>query len=122
MVRSYLKGYRAERLAINYMRRKYGALCVRSAGSHGACDLLCGNGREIFAVQVKAGKRRPPVSWKALEKFARMFKARPLVLYKPDRRPFVEITKDAFLRELGEKGRSCAPSTVTSSKNRPAEA
>jgi len=91
VARSYPKGYRVERLAIEYMRRKYGAVCVRSAGSHGACDLLCGNGREVFAVQVKAGKRRPSISWEGLESFAEKFRAKPLVLYKPDRKPFVEI-------------------------------
>lgn len=91
VVRSYSKGYRIERLAIEYMRRKYGAVCVRSAGSHGTCDLLCGNGREVYAVQVKAGRKKPRVSWGELESFARMFNAKPLLLYKPDRRGFIEV-------------------------------
>ncbi|MGB9672262.1 MAG: hypothetical protein ACPLZY_03860 [Candidatus Norongarragalinales archaeon] len=49
-MKSYKKGYRVKRLAMEYMSRKYGAVCVRSAGFHGVCDLLCGNGGEAFAV------------------------------------------------------------------------
>jgi len=97
---SYSKGYRAERLAIEYMRRKYGAVCVRSAGSHGACDLLCGNGREVYVVQVKAGRKKPSVSWEELESFARKFNAKPLVLYKPDRKPFVEVKDEEGLESI----------------------
>jgi len=100
VVRSYSKGYRVERLAIEHMRRKYGAVCVRSAGSHGACDLLCGNGREVYAVQVKAGKKKPSVSWEELESFARKFNAKPLVLYKPDWKQFVEVKNKEGLEGL----------------------
>jgi len=99
MARSYSKGYRVERLAIKYMRARYGAVCVRSAGSHGACDLLCGNGKEVYAVQVKSGNKRPRVVWVELECFAEKFKAKPLVLYKPDRKPFIEIRSREELRE-----------------------
>ena len=106
MVRSYSKGYRVERLAIEYMRRKYGAVCVRSAGSHGACDLLCGNGREVYAVQVKAGRKKPRVSWDELESFARMFNAKPLLLYKPDRGDFIEVWRGDSLENApsGRRG------------------
>jgi Holliday junction resolvase len=100
VVRSYSKGYRVERLAIEHMRRNYGAVCVRSAGSHGACDLLCGNGHEVYAVQVKAGKKKPSVSWEELESFARKFNAKPLVLYKPDRKQFVEVKDEEGLEGL----------------------
>jgi len=93
VVRSYRKGYRVERLAMEYMRRAYGATCVRSAGSHGVCDLICGNGSEVFAVQVKAGRRKPKVSWDELKRFAEKFKAKPIVLYKPDRGAFLEINE-----------------------------
>jgi len=92
---SYRKGYRIERLAIDYMRRKYGVVCVRSAGSHGACDLLCGNGVEVYAVQVKGGGRRPPkIDWKGLEEFAGKFKATPLLLWKPDYGRFAEFRSE----------------------------
>lgn len=89
---SYRKGYRLERLAIEYMRDKYGAVCIRSAGSHGACDLLCGNGEQVFAVQVKGGGERPPkIRWKELEEFASKFKAEPILLWKPDYGKFMEV-------------------------------
>jgi len=92
LLSSYKKGYRLELMAIEYMKNKYGAVCVRSAGSHGPCDLLCGNGKEIFAVQVKGGGKKPPkIGWEDLERFAEMFKATPLLLWKPDRGRFVEI-------------------------------
>jgi Holliday junction resolvase len=81
------------------MRKKYGAVCVRSAGSHGACDLLCGNGSQLYAVQVKSGRRLSKVSWKELEDFAGKFKAIPLVLYKPDYKPFVELQTERKLTE-----------------------
>jgi Holliday junction resolvase len=81
------------------MRKKYGAVCVRSAGSHGACDLLCGNGSQLYAVQVKSGRRLSKVSWKELEDFAEKFKAIPLVLYKPDYKPFVELQTERKLTE-----------------------
>jgi len=81
------------------MRTKHGATCVRSAGSHGVCDLLCGNGEEIFAVQVKGGRKPRGVSWPELEEFAVKFKAVPLVLYKPDYGPFTECRSE---RELAE--------------------
>ncbi|MCW4008783.1 MAG: hypothetical protein NWF09_08885 [Candidatus Bathyarchaeota archaeon] len=87
----YAKGYRAERLAIEYMKRKYGAVCVRSAGSHGVCDLLCGNGEQVYAVQVKSGGKRPRVDEAALKEFASKFNAMPIILYKPDRSDFVEV-------------------------------
>jgi Holliday junction resolvase len=97
VVRSYSKGYRVERLAIKYMRRKYGTVCVRSAGSHGACDLLCGNDCGVYAVHVKAGRKKPSVSWEELESFARKFNAKALVLYKPNRKPFVEVKDEEGL-------------------------
>jgi Holliday junction resolvase len=46
---------------------------------------------EVYAVQVKAGRKKPRVSWDELESFARMFNAKPLLLYKPDRRGFIEV-------------------------------
>jgi Holliday junction resolvase len=95
----YRKGYRVELLAAEYMRRKHGAVCVRSAGSHGVCDLLCGNGRQVFAVQVKAGRKKPKAALEGLEAFAKMFKAEPLLLYKPDRKPFVELTGEKAGRQ-----------------------
>ncbi|MEM2597721.1 MAG: hypothetical protein QXT50_03535 [Thermofilum sp.] len=88
---SYRKGYRLERLAMEYMRKKYGAVCVRSAGSHGPCDLLCGNGEQVFAVQVKGGGKKPKISWKNLRDFAAKFRAKPVLLWKPDYGQFVEV-------------------------------
>ena len=84
---------------MEYMRRKYGAVCIRSAGSHSPCDLLCGNGQRVFAVQVKGGGRRPPkISWEGLKETASKLRAEPVLLWKSDYGKFVEV------RPCGEEG------------------
>ena len=99
---AYRKGYRVEELAKEYMLRKYNAVCVRSGGSHGVADLICGNCEEVFAVQVKSGKRLPRISWSELEEFAKYFKATPMVLFKPDYREFLEARSEQELEEIRE--------------------
>jgi len=98
--RYYRKGYRVEREAMRYMEKHFSAICIRSAGSHSPIDLICGNGKEIYAVQVKAGKTLPYVDWENLERYAKYFNAKPLVLYKPDYRDFVEIWSKSDLSKV----------------------
>jgi len=87
----YRKGYRAEREAMEYMKERYNCVCVRTAGSHGVADLICGNGANVYVVQVKSGKNKPYIVWSELVKFAVAFKAEPLLLWKRDRKGFVEL-------------------------------
>jgi len=93
----YRKGYRAEREAMEFMKEQYGCICVRTAGSHGAVDLLCGNGVYVYAVQVKCGKRKPYIDWKRLKMFASMFKAVPLLLWKKDYEGWKVLTEEDYL-------------------------
>jgi Holliday junction resolvase len=80
----YRKGYRAEREAMEFMGERYGCVCVRTAGSHGVADLICGNGIYVYVVQVKSGKTKPYVDWQKLRHFASFFRAIPLLLWKKD--------------------------------------
>jgi Holliday junction resolvase len=92
----YRKGYRAEREAIEFMGERYGCVCVRTAGSHGVADLICGNGVNLFVVQVKSGKTKPYVNWKELKEFASKFNAIPLVLWKRDYKGWVELSEGDY--------------------------
>ncbi len=50
---AYERGRRFEyRVQADYKKR--GWVTIRSAGSHGPCDLICGNGGEVNVVQCKA--------------------------------------------------------------------
>jgi Holliday junction resolvase len=73
------------------MKRTYGCVCIRSAGSHTPCDLICGNTANIYVVQVKYGDVKPYVDWKTLKEFAKWFKAVPLVLWRRKFKGFLEI-------------------------------
>ena len=73
---------------------------MESRGSHGVADLLCGNGTDIYAIQVKSGGTLPNVNFLDLNVFARCFKAIPLVLYKPDYNPFIEIRNADELKAI----------------------
>ena len=98
--RYYRKGYRVEREAMRYMRKYLNCVCVRSAGSKSPIDLICGNGVNVYAVQVKSGKTLPHVDWRELERYASYFKAIPLILYKPDYRNFIEIWSKSDLSKI----------------------
>ena len=74
--------------------------CVESRGSHGVADLICGNGKTVYVIQVKSGKRLKGFRWKELEEYARLFKGDPLLLFKPDYRPFVECRDESDLKAL----------------------
>jgi Holliday junction resolvase len=92
----YRKGYRAEREAMEYMSEYYNCVCARGAGSHGVADLICGNGVNIYVVQVKSGKKKPYIDWKKLKEFASKFNAIPIVLWKRDYKGWVELSEDDY--------------------------
>ena len=98
--RYYRKGYKIERKAMRYMEKYFGCVCIRSAGSKSPIDLICGNCMEIYAVQVKGGKTLPYVDWYELERYAKYFNAKPLVLYKPDYHDFIEIWSKSDLSKV----------------------
>jgi len=100
MVNPYRKGYRYEKMAKDYMAKKYGCVCIESRGSHSPIDLICGNGKEVYAVQVKGGLTLPYISWVELENFAKMFNAIPLFLYFIKYRRFFECKSESDLRKL----------------------
>ena len=83
---NYRKGYRAEREIMEYMKVQYGCVSVRSAGSHSPIDILAGNGKQVFAIQVKAGKRKVKVDKETLTKWAKMFNAIPMIASKQPRK------------------------------------
>jgi len=100
MVNPYRKGYRYEKKAKDYMMKKYGCICIESRGSHSPIDLLCGNGKEVYAVQVKGGLTLPYIVWTELEEFAKKFKAKPLFLYFIQHRRFFECWNESDLKKL----------------------
>jgi len=87
-------------MAIDYMLRQYNAICVRSSGSHGVADLICGNGTCVYVVQVKGGLHLPYISWAELENFAKLFKGQPMLLYKPDYKRILECKTEGDLVRL----------------------
>jgi Holliday junction resolvase len=76
----YQKGYVRELKAKALMESWFGAVVMRSAGSHTQADLLCGNGVQVFAVQVKSESDASTVNWDKLRYFAQMFQAIPTLL------------------------------------------
>jgi len=104
---AYRKGYRREDEAKDYMLKQYNAICVRSSGSHGIADLICGNGETVYVVQVKGGTSLPYISWAELENYAEMFCGKPLLLFKPDYKRMLEAKSEkelmgirSYLRKL----------------------
>ncbi len=78
---AYRKGYKAER-EIRHIFEKKGYVSIRSAGSLWPIDVLVGNGTEVYAIQVKTGKRKVRIDEEKLKEFARMFKAIPVIARK----------------------------------------
>ena len=99
----YRKGYKIEIKAIKYMRKVHGAVCIRSAGSRSPVDLICTDGEDRYVVQVKGGKTLPFIDWEGLERYAELFDAIPLVLFKPDYHDFVEIWDKSQLSKVRKK-------------------
>lgn len=78
---AYKKGYRAER-EIRQIFEEKGYVSMRSAGSLSPIDVLVGNGTEVYAIQVKTGKRKVYIDEEKLKEYARMLKAVPVIARK----------------------------------------
>jgi Holliday junction resolvase len=76
----YEKGRALEYKAKVIMETWFGCNVVRSAGSHTPIDLLCGNGREVYAVQIKTLNTFRGFNWNTLRQWAEKFQAIPTVL------------------------------------------
>lgn len=83
---SYRKGYAAEREVMEIFEEQYHCKCIRSAGSHGSIDIIAGNGREVFAIQVKIGARKRNFYPRQLIEDAKEFNAIPIYAHKEDRK------------------------------------
>ena len=64
----YAKGYRKEREVFNDLEIK-GFSCIRSAGSHGAVDILASNNDIILLLQIKYDCKAGPKDIQALKDF-----------------------------------------------------
>ena len=64
---NYQKGYRLERKAVKELRDK-GYYVVRSAGSHGAVDLVAFNAQEIILIQVGVKGRKTKIDEEMLRR------------------------------------------------------
>ena len=64
-------------------RRKAGWVTIRSAGSHGPCDIICARGGQIEVIQCKyaAIPYLKPTERAGLREVAREFGAIPVVAY-----------------------------------------
>lgn len=79
---SYRKGYLKEKKCREIFESWFGCQVIESRGSHGAVDLICGNGMQTYCVQVKPTDKAQIVDWNKLSKVAEMFQAVPvLALY-----------------------------------------
>jgi len=79
---NYRKGFKAEREVMEHFTLRYGCICIRSAGSHGSIDVIAGNGKEVYAIQVKVGERKRSFSGLMLRLDAMQFKAIPVYAHK----------------------------------------
>lgn len=77
---AYQKGVQLEYRAKALMESWFGCFVVRSAGSHTPIDLLCGNGQEVYAVQIKSESTYRSFDWNTLRQCAENFQAIPTVL------------------------------------------
>jgi Holliday junction resolvase len=76
----YEKGREREYKAKALMESWFGCAVVRSAGSHTPIDLVCGNGMNVYAVQVKSESDADTVNWYTLRQWAEYFQAIPTLL------------------------------------------
>ena len=74
---SYKKGYRLEQRVRKFLEER-GFFVVRSAGSKSPVDLLAGDGHDLLAIQVKAGKDMTRKERLALIEAAEKLKAHPI--------------------------------------------
>jgi len=79
---SYRKGYVAEKGAREVFESWFGCTVIESRGSHGAVDLICGNGIQTYVVQVKDVDKEPKIDWNELCKVAEKFQAIPVLAWK----------------------------------------
>jgi len=59
-----------------------GYLVIRSSASRTGVDILAGNGKEVIAFQVQSSAYVPEEKLKALEKYAKAFKAKAVIAVK----------------------------------------
>ncbi|RLG72883.1 MAG: hypothetical protein DRO23_09820 [Thermoprotei archaeon] len=76
----YEKGRKMEYKAKQVMESWFGCYVIRSAGSHTPIDLICGNGIQVFAVQVKSEEAKHKVDWDTLREWSEKFQAIPMLL------------------------------------------
>jgi Holliday junction resolvase len=76
----YQKGVQLEYKAKEVMESWFGCYVVRSAGSHTPIDLLCGNGVNVYAAQIKSESSYQKLDWNVLRQWAEAFQAIPTVL------------------------------------------
>ncbi len=93
---AYARGVYFERRVAENLRKK-GCVTIRSAGSHGPCDIVCAKGGEILIIQCKfdCDGYLTPAERNGLLAVAKEFKAAAVVAY-PAKRKIV-------LRELKEE-------------------
>lgn len=97
---AYEKGRAKEYKAKELMESWFGCAVVRSAGSHTPVDLLCGNGIDVFAVQVKMESDEKQVDWNKLRFYAQQFQALPtLLVYCRGGRWKVYFDEERFYKE-----------------------
>ena len=82
LMSAYRKGYKAEREIIRLFERKHHCECIRSAGSHTPVDVICGNGEQVYVIQVKAGRSRHRLDLGQFLDFAKNFRAIPVIAKK----------------------------------------
>jgi Holliday junction resolvase len=76
----YEKGRDLEYKAKELMESYFGCYVIRSAGSHTPVDLICGNGIDVYAVQVKFESVEKRVDWNKLREYAEALQAIPTLL------------------------------------------
>ena len=79
--KKYNSGRRLEYKIINFLR-KQGYYCIRSAGSHGAIDILAGNGEQLLAIQAKKRKNITKKEKEELKKSADLLQAHAVIVDK----------------------------------------
>lgn len=81
----YSKGAYLERLVRRRLEQA-GYTVIRSAGSKGPVDLIAGDGSKVFVIQCRSRTSLRPRERTSLERAAQAFGARPMVVYRKNRR------------------------------------